>query len=252
MSRANTTRHLDRLEQLTAILKSEDALTTKRIAAELNISERTLFRDIGLLRERGLPIEADKGRGGGIKLHRNWGVGRLSLENQEVIDLLISLAISESMGQTLFMGNIQRVRNKLMASFSPKQKEKIHQLRQRIHIGAQASPETLSSFHHQHEANTVKANPTIEKIHNAFMFHQRLRIVYKDFHDKETQRDIEAHYLYLGFPIWYLLAWDHLRNDVRIFRYDRIIKAEIKPQEFTVRPLEDFSAILTQQDVKTL
>lgn len=248
MSRANATKQLDRLEQLTAILKSEEALTSKIIAAELNISERTLFRDIGILRERGLPIEADKGRGGGIKLHRNWGVGRLSLESQEIIDLLISLAIAESMGPTLFMGNINTVRHKLMASFSPKQKEKIHQLRQRIHIGEQASPDVLQSFttkKHQTQA-------TIETLHRAFLFNKRIAIVYQDFHDQETQRDIEAHYLYLGFPVWYLLAWDHLRNDVRIFRYDRIKKADILSQEFTVRPLNDFNAILTKQNVSTL
>jgi predicted DNA-binding transcriptional regulator YafY len=248
MNRANAKDRLDRLEQLTAILKSEDALTTKIIAAELNVSERTLFRDIGVLRERGLPIEADKGRGGGIKLHRNWGVGRLSLENQEMIDLLISLAIAESMGPTLFMGNINTVRHKLMASFSPKQKDKIHQLRQRIHIGEQASPDVLQSFSmKKHETNA-----TIETLHTAFLFNQRLSIVYHDFHDQETQREIEAHYLYLGFPVWYLLAWDHLRNDVRIFRYDRIKKADILPQEFTLRPLKDFNAILTKQNVSTL
>lgn len=248
MTRANATKHLDRLEQLTAILKSEEALTSKIIAAELNISERTLFRDIGILRERGLPIEADKGRGGGIKLHRNWGVGRLSLESQEIIDLLISLAIAESMGPTLFMGNINTVRHKLMASFSPKQKEKIRQLRQRIHIGEQASPDVLQSFttkKHQTQA-------TIETLHRAFLFNKRIAIVYQDFHDQETQRDIEAHYLYLGFPVWYLLAWDHLRKDVRIFRYDRIKKVDILPQEFTVRPLKDFNTILTKQNVSTL
>lgn len=71
MNRANAKDRLDRLEQLTAILKSEDALTSKIIAAKLNISERTLFRDIGILRELGLPIEANKGRCGGIKIHRN-------------------------------------------------------------------------------------------------------------------------------------------------------------------------------------
>ncbi|QUX96266.1 transcriptional regulator [Marinomonas sp. CT5] len=248
MTRANTTKHLDRLEQLTAILKSEDALTSKMIAEELNISERTLFRDIGILRERGLPIEADKGRGGGIKLHRHWGVGRLSLESQEIIDLLISLAIAESMGPTLFMRNIDTVRQKLMASFSPKQKEKMHQLRKRIHVGEQASPDVLQSF----STKKQETKATIETLHHAFLFNRRLSIIYQDFYNQETQRDIEAHYLYLGFPVWYLLAWDYLRNDVRIFRYDRIKQADILPQEFTVRPLSDFHDILTKQNVRTL
>ncbi|MCW4628166.1 helix-turn-helix transcriptional regulator [Marinomonas rhodophyticola] len=116
MTRANTTQRMDRLEQAHRAVKSHAALTTKMVAAELNISERTLFRDIAILRERGLPIEADKGRGGGIRLHHQWGVGRVSLGNHEIIDLLISLAMAESMGSTLFVDNIKSLRHKLMAS----------------------------------------------------------------------------------------------------------------------------------------
>ncbi|MCW4628165.1 WYL domain-containing protein [Marinomonas sp. KJ51-3] len=60
------------------------------------------------------------------------------------------------------------------------------------------------------------------------------------------------HYLYLGFPVWYLLAWDDLRKDVRIFRYDRILQAHILDREFALKPLSDFSAVLTKQKVKQL
>ncbi|WP_409419357.1 helix-turn-helix transcriptional regulator [Marinomonas sp. RS-M-Aa-14] len=248
MTRANTTQRMDRLEQLTALLKSHAALTTKMVAAELNISERTLFRDIAILRERGLPIEADKGRGGGIRLHHQWGVGRVSLGNHEIIDLLISLAMAESMGSTLFVDNIKSLRHKLMASLSAQQKQQIHQLRQRIHVGEQASPDVMVSFNKQKQHTGL----TIKVLQEAFLFKKRLRIVYQDYYGQETEREIEPHYLYLGFPVWYLLVWDDLRKDVRIFRYDRILQAHILDREFALKPLSDFSAVLTKQKVKQL
>jgi hypothetical protein len=52
-------------------------VTAGELAEELGASLRTLNRDLGLLRDSGLPIESDRGRGGGLRLKRNWALGRL-------------------------------------------------------------------------------------------------------------------------------------------------------------------------------
>ncbi|MDE8601852.1 WYL domain-containing protein [Marinomonas sp. RSW2] len=262
MNRANTKKHLDRLDQLTAILKSEGAMTVQRLSTELGVSTRTLFRDIALLRERGLPIDADKGRGGGIQLHRSWGVGRLTLENQEVIDLLLSLAIAESMNSHFFMTSLSSIKHKLMASFSAQQKDKLRTLRQRIHIGESASPHVLASYNDnlkENSAQTLSAQTTAPQkietqspLYSAFLFSKAVSIDYKDFHNVSTTRDIEPHYLYLSYPAWYILAWDKLRKDFRIFRCDRIENAILTEQSFDLRPLSDFNVVLTERNVRTL
>lgn len=258
MSRANTYQRLDRLEQLTAILKADQALTIGYLAKEFQISRRTLFRDIAILRERGLPIETEKGRGGGIRLHHRWGVGRLQLESQEVIDILLSLAVAESMNSTLFMGHLSSIKHKLMASLSSQQKQAIQQLRQRIHIGEAAIPNLLASYNtnlaekNMGEENAGKENDNLSPLHHAFLFKKQLRIDYKNAKGEQTQRQIEPHYLYLSYPIWYVLAWDYLRADFRIFRCDRISKAHIVEQSFIVKPLSDFKPILTRQDAVPL
>ncbi|WP_392385190.1 helix-turn-helix transcriptional regulator [Marinomonas primoryensis] len=249
MNRANTNKHLDRLDQLTAILKSEGAITAQSLATELGVSTRTLFRDVALLRERGLPIDADKGRGGGIQLHRSWGVGRLTLENQEVIDLLLSLAIAESMNSHLFMTSLSSIKHKLMASFSAQQKDKLRTLRQRIHIGESASPHVLASYNNNLKEAKIE---TQSPLYSAFLFSKVVSIDYKDFHNVSTTRNIEPHYLYLSYPAWYVLAWDTLRKDFRIFRCDRIENAILTEQSFDLRPLSDFNVVLTERNVRTL
>ncbi len=253
MRRANTQSHMDRLETLTAMLKSEGALTVQHLAESLEVSERTLFRDIAILRERGLPIDADKGRGGGIKLNRHWGVGRLSLEHQEIIDVLISVAIAESMGSSLFLGSLSSIRHKLMASFSAKQKEQIQSLRQRIHIGDIASPDVLASYNTNVDSLSESFRESIADLYSGFLEHKTVVITYVDAVGCHTKREIEPHFLYLSYPVWYVVAVDQLREDFRIFRCDRIASTFKTSMAFGLRPLDDFASILSENvKVRTL
>lgn len=226
-----------RLDTLAGMLKSDDFLTASDLAKELGISNRTLYRDLNILRERGLPIDADKGRGGGVRLHRSWGLGKLKLTDQETVDLLISLAVSEKMNSPLFMDSLQSIRYKLMALLSPNQKYKIDNLRGRILIGSSASPLVLSSY---------ERSPSMEasELSSAFLYQKQLTITYGDENKTITKRRIEPHYLYLNYPVWYILAWDCMRVDFRTFRCDRIMKSHVIEQQFKVRPFEDFSHMI--------
>ena len=80
----------NRISQLLGLLRSNDHWTTMALAHALEVSHRTLMRDLEELKSQGYPIEADRGRGGGIRLNGRWGIDRLNITNQEVISLLIS------------------------------------------------------------------------------------------------------------------------------------------------------------------
>jgi predicted DNA-binding transcriptional regulator YafY len=237
MQRTNTNNHMQRLDTLVGMLKSDDFLTVKDLANSLGASTRTIYRDINILRDRGLPIDADKGRGGGVRLHRKWGLGRLSLTDHETIDLLISLAISEKMHSPLFMENLKPIRYKLMALLSPDQKLKVENLRERILIGSSASPIVLSSYE-------LSPRQQASELCAAFLFQQQLSINYSDESNKITKRTIEPHYLYLNYPVWYILAWDHLRSGFRTFRCDRILTPLLLEKSFKVRPFTDFTHMI--------
>jgi len=230
---SNTLSRIDRLELITARLKSGEPLTVGAIAAEVGVSVRTLNRDIDLLKSRGLPIESEAGRGGGIRLDRRWGVGRKNLNYTEAVDLMISLAIAEQMQSALFMGHLQSIRHKVISSFSPALKQRVEGIKGRIIIGHSATPLVLSGFN-------SPPRQAVAALHQGFMLQQQLRIDYRDEAGRETQRVIEPHYLFLNYPVWYLLAWDHLRADIRLFRCDRILTSELLSEEFTLRPLEQF------------
>ena len=70
---------LARLDRLEAWLKNEDAVALRDAAIEFGVSLRTLHRDLDILRERGVPVESERGRGGGVRIAPGWGIGRINL-----------------------------------------------------------------------------------------------------------------------------------------------------------------------------
>lgn len=206
------------------------------------MSSRTLSRDIDILRERGLPIEADRGRGGGIRLHRTWGIGRIALSYREAVDLLVSLAVVERMNSPILMANLAPIRRKLMASFSPSDQYKIGRLKSRILIGETASVFVLSGY-------KLPPPSLVEQLHRAFLMARVARIQYRDERGHRTARTVEPHYLLLNYPVWYALCWDRLRRDIRTFRCDRMTSVSVCEEDFRLLPYAGFQRALEDMEI---
>jgi predicted DNA-binding transcriptional regulator YafY len=239
VTRTSTAGRLQRLELLTASLKAGEPLTIRTLAGELGVSVRTLSRDLDILREQGLPVEAERGRGGGLRLSRHWGVGRLQLTYPEAIDLLVSLAAAEQMRSPMLLANLSGIRRKLIASFSQEMSMRINSLKKRIRIGEPVAAHLLASV--------SAADPrAMTQLYQAFVAQEELTIAYQALGGGRTQRGIQPHYLLLCAPVWYVLAWDHLRDSTRTFRCDRILSASHHPagQRFRLLPLSAFDAAM--------
>ncbi|MEM7463372.1 MAG: WYL domain-containing protein [Pseudomonadota bacterium] len=234
---------LQRLDLLEARLKSDELLIVRNLASELGVSKRTLGRDIELLRERGLPIEADRGRGGGVRLHWSWGIGRINLSYREAVDLLVSLAVVEQLNSPILMANLGPIRRKLMASFSPKLSHEINRLKSRILIGQTASLFVQSGF-------TPPSSMTVERLHQAFLNSSGLEIDYTDVEGVGTKRVVEPHYLLLSYPVWYAICWDCSKQQARTFRCDRIMSATLVHDRFRLREIDDFRQSLEGHDFR--
>lgn len=234
MGRAKTSSRLSRLDELVGVLKSGDVYVAADLALRLGVSKRTLMRDLDVLREKGYPIDADQGRGGGIWMNPHWGIGRLQLNYKEVIDLLLSLAIAEKIGSPIFLANPKAVRNKVSLSFPQEHRSRIQKLRKRLLIGDPASDRVMDSC-------PDKPIPAADQIYEAFFEMNILEVTYTDAGRRKTRRDIEPNYLFLSWPVWYVLAWDHLRGDARSFRLDRIASAKNSGTPFKLRAPDLFT-----------
>lgn len=221
-----TLSRLQRLEQLKGLLKAREHVTASELAADLGVSLRTLRRDLDLLRDAGVPIESDRGRGGGLRLHRNWALGRLHLSAPEAIDLLLSIAIAERMNSPVLLQQLNAVRRKIVAAFAETHQRQIRLLRKRILIGRPASDHVVASY-------TPTQRRGLSAVAEAFFEMRCVRIEYVDRRGRLTTREVEPHYLFLNLPVWYVLAWDRLRGAVRHFRVDRM--RSVAPLDATFR-----------------
>ncbi|WP_119301451.1 helix-turn-helix transcriptional regulator [Dongia deserti] len=226
MTRRAIPSRLHRLEELKGLLKAREHVTAAELSAELGVSIRTLNRDLEILRDSGVPIDSDRGRGGGLRLQRNWALGRLHLSPAEAIDLLLSIAIAERMNSPLLLQQLAAIKRKIVAAFSESYQGKIRALRKRILVGAPASERVIASF-------SPPQRSALTGIAEAFFNTRCVAIEYVDQNGVVTSREVEPQFLYLNVPVWYLLAWDRLRGAVRFFRIDRI--RSVKPLQASFR-----------------
>lgn len=230
------------MDMLAVQLKQDTHCTIADLARQHGVSMRTIARDLAIMREQGMQIDADRGRGGGVRLDRNWGVGRMNLAYAEAVDLLISIAVAEKMNSPLFLANLGSVRRQLVASFSPEKRKKVDRLRSRIMIGV-----TSSTFV-QASAKTPPKR-VVQALHQAFVAQEVLEIQYQREDGETSNRHIEPHYLLLKYPIWYVVAFDHLRTCTRTFRCDRLRAAKMTGAHFKLLPKQEFGPSLHGDDL---
>ncbi len=229
------------MELLAVQLKQEEHCTIKDLARQHQVSPRTIARDLALMRDQGMQIDADRGRGGGVRLNRSWGVGRLNLAYAEAVDLLISISVAEQMNSPMFLANLGSVRRQLVASFSPEKRDRVDALKSRILIGVTASTFVQAGF-------TAPPTRVVRALHQAFVDLEALDIRYRREDGKTSERKIEPHYLLLKYPVWYVVAFDHLRHTPRTFRFDRILSAGRTGTHFRLLPNEEFQSSLASEE----
>lgn len=221
-----------RIEALLGLLRGGGVTTAAALADGLGVSLRTVRRDLAALGARGAPLEAEPGRGGGVRLPASWGLGRLHLGHREILDVLLALAIGERLRSPLLLSSVRGVRQKLALAFPPAQRARVEALRRRILVGEPASVEVREGLRAPRAA-------VVAALQDAFFGETTLGIRYRDASGAATERIVEPHHLLLNWPAWYALVHDRLRSAARTFRLDRIEEATARPERFRTRPADE-------------
>ncbi len=232
---------IDRLDLLTRVIRDRPGVTTEDLAQELGVSVRSIFRDLAQLRDRGYPIEADRGRGGGVRLHASWGLGRVLLSTEEALGSLLTLAVCDKLNFPMFESELARARKKIVDAFPNFERRKIAPLRERIFVGPPASRAVRESWQEPERA-------VMRRLQVAFVQDRVVRVEYVKQGGEHSLRRVEPHAVSINWPAWYLLAYDHLRGEARTFRCDRFVSVQIEDAAtFRPRPREIAMAVLSHQ-----
>ncbi|MGC4088745.1 MAG: WYL domain-containing protein [Polyangiaceae bacterium] len=208
------------------LLASRPSWTAPELALELGVSVRTVRRDLVRLAQRGVPLQSEAGRGGGLSVPARTGLGRLQLDVQQTLDLLLAVAVAEHLGSPLMLSTVKSLRQKLAAAFPAEERRRVSGLRQRILVGP--TSRNISASWGSPRAHVTRP------IQRAFLEQRTLALSYRTEHAL-TQRLVEPQFLLLSWPAWYLLVWDHLRNAPRTLRVDRIESASVGAESTTFR-----------------
>lgn len=211
---------VDRVMDLLELLRARDLTHLAEIAAALGVSTRTVLRDLGKLRERGWPIRADTGPGGGIRLERDRGVASVHLTVDELASLWLATKLAESVSAVPWSHAARVALDKALSSLPAERVRAMRRLVRRIVVGRPATPRIVRDL----------GRPTPEVLaafESAFSRNLCLGFDYADRHGRQTTRVLEPHGLLVEVPAWYLLTRDTASGQARMFRLDRIKRVEV-------------------------
>jgi predicted DNA-binding transcriptional regulator YafY len=210
-----TTRVLALLE----LLQTHGLMRGAELAERLEVDPRTLRRYIQTLEDLGIPVTAERGRDGGYRLMHGFKLPPMMFTNDEAVALALGLVASRNLG-------LSDAAPAGEGAFAKLQRVMPENLRRRV----QAVGETVTL---DIARTTSSGDPDIlATLGTGAQKRQRVRIHYQTANQAKTERSIDPYglaYLYGG---WYTVGYCHLRKDLRSFRLDRILSADLLPQSF--------------------
>jgi predicted DNA-binding transcriptional regulator YafY len=210
----------ERLMELADLLRGRETTTVDQLANELRVSRRTLLRDLASLRERGLPISGEAGPGGGVRLEGDRGLAAVSLSISEVVAIWLGARLSQAASALPWGDAASSAMSKLLASLPTSKARTLRSLCTRVVVGNPASAAT--------RAGAAATPPELLRLfETAFSNGVGLGFHYTDREGNKTSRRIEPHGLLVQTPVWYILARDLDKAELRMFRMDRIARPRL-------------------------
>lgn len=219
-----------RLLRLLSLFQAQRYWSGAALADRLEVTARTLRRDVDRLRSLGYPVNSTSGAAGGYQLGAGAALPPLLLDDDEAVAVALGLRTAAS-------GSVAGVEESSLRALSKLEQVLPERLRKRV--------AALHGFIVPlgHGGPTVDA-ATLAAIAGACRDSTRLRFGYQSRDGTPSRRDVEPHRLVHTGRRWYLVAWDLGRDSWRTFRVDRIEARLATGARFTPRdpPDGDFAA----------
>ncbi len=235
----------ERREALLGWLRRRTSGTAAQAADHFGVTERTILRDVGVLRGRGEPILSSSGPGGGLYLDRSARLATVRLTVEEVVGLALAAGVARQMGTGLpYSLAADHAIDRLIRTLPGERAARFRELMQRIIVGQPASIEMNASMGGV-ESELLRA------FELSLSDHVQMAFTYTDRHGKQTARTIEPYGLFLRIPIWYVVAYDSLRDAPRLFRIDRISDVRLLTKKFVQRPVSWLEEYLDPEELRS-
>jgi predicted DNA-binding transcriptional regulator YafY len=206
----------DRLLSLLLLLQAQGRLTAHELADRLEVSERTIYRDLDALGAAGIPVFTERGPRGGAALLDDYRSELTGLTEEEG-RALFTFAGPQLVADLGLGPRLEASLRKLMATLPESQHPGALRARQRVLVDAAGW------------MRPAEPVPHLGAIQEASWFERRLRLRYRGG-DSESERVVDPYGLVAKAGVWYLVAGTEAGQ--RIFRVSRVESAEVLEEGF--------------------
>jgi len=223
-----------RLLSMLFLFQSRRKWTVSDLSDELEVSDRTIHRYIGMLEEMGIPLYSERGPYGGFSLLRTYKLPPLLFTPEEASVLYMGARLVGDIWGKPLHDAVTSVTAKL-DNVLP---DDIRQEVQRTQRTTAVMTDTSRDYSPYHDLMvTLRDSMAAEK---------RVRIRYNSFARVDTERVVDPYGLSFRWGNWYLIGYCHLRGEMRTFRIDRISRCEALSETFEMS--ERFNAKTYMQE----
>jgi predicted DNA-binding transcriptional regulator YafY len=207
-------RRADRLFRIVQLIRGRRLTTAAFLAERLEISPRSVYRDIAALQLQGVPIEGEAGVG--YRMRRGFDLPPLMFDAREAQALVACVRIAQPRIDAALAMSADDAMAKILAV---------------LPAAERAAAESLSVY-----ASPVGLDPRtrscLQQLRQATEERVKLRLTYLDLKDETSVRTVRPLGCFYWGQVWTLAAWCESREDFRNFRVDRIQSVDILDARF--------------------
>jgi predicted DNA-binding transcriptional regulator YafY len=219
-------RRADRLFEIVHYLRGRRLTTAAQLAQWLEVSERTIYRDIADLAASGVPIDGEAGVG--YRLHPGFDLPPLMFNHDEIDALVVGARFVESWGGPKLRTAARAALAKIAAALPQDRRSAIQQTRL-FAPGFFINPQW---------------GERLEELRSAIGSQRYVEFDYSDGNGQGTHRRVRPFGVFFWGGTWTLGAWCELRKDFRNFRIDRFAALTVCEQVFPNEPGRGFDDYL--------
>ena len=211
---------------LLSLLQTHRRWRGSELAERLEVTERTVRRDVDRLRDLGYPVDATPGADGGYRLAAGAHLPPLVLDDDEAVAVAVGLRYAAGAA----ISGIEETSLRALA--------KIEQLLpDRLRRRVSAISSSVTAMRWSTSDTQVIDSDALAVLASACRDHEEVRFDYRRRDGDDSRRLVEPHQMVTAGRRWYLVAWDLRRDDWRTFRLDRLNDAALAGRRFTPREI---------------
>jgi predicted DNA-binding transcriptional regulator YafY len=211
-------RRADRLFQVVQLIRGRRLSTAAYLAERLQVSLRTVYRDIADLSAQGVPIEGEAGVG--YRMRSGFDLPPLMFSAEEAKALVAAVRLAQP---------------RLDAALSAQADSALSKILSVLPTATRAAAESLAVYAPSYPLDE-RVRSRLEVVRVATESHRKLRLHYRDLREAESHRTVRPLGCFYWGRVWTLGAWCEERGDFRNFRLDRIVELQVLEERFRDEP----------------